>query len=301
MTGQPVNRTCAIVINHHGAERTGKCLRSLLGQAVDTVILADNSASSRETQSLEKLVGEIMADTPRPAIRLVVNNENLGFGRAVNRALRQDMESCGGHEFYMVINNDAEATPNMVARLVSRLEENRNTSLVSPLVVSAHGSMEYLWYNRVFGSVTLERSPFSFPVLSGCCLVFRKGLVENNPLFDEDFFMYGEDVYLSWRLQKNGSGILCCRDITVLHEGTGSSHHGGFFYEYHVARGHVLLAVKTGGSVPDILLFLMGRVLYLSSRALIRTLRYRSPAPILALLTCWLPMRIRPASLPGTP
>jgi len=295
MTGQPVKRTCAIVINYHGAEKTEKCLRSLLGQAVDTVILVDNSVSSCEAQALEKLVGEIRTETPHPAIRLVVNDENLGFGRAVNRAIRQDMESCGGHEFYMVINNDAEATPAMVERLVSKLEEDRGISLISPLVISAHGSMEYLWYNKVFGSVTLDKIPLSFPVLSGCCLLFRKSLVEKAPLFDEDFFMYGEDVDLCWRLQKNGSGILCCRDIPVHHEGTGSSHHGGFFYEYHVARGHVLLAVKTGGGLQGILLFLMGRVLYLSSRALIRTLRYRTLAPLLALLTCWVPMKVVPA------
>jgi GT2 family glycosyltransferase len=140
---------------------------------------------------------------------------------------------------------------------------------------------------------SLKKKPLSFPYLSGCCLLFRRSLVENEPLFDEDFFMYGEDVYLSWRIQKTGKAITCTDDVTIIHEGTGSSNHGDLFYEYHVARGHILLALKTCEHHYDLPLFMLGRILYLSTRALIRSLRYFNLTPFVALVLCWFPLKIR--------
>lgn len=288
-----MNKTCVIIVNFFGSAKTERCVSSLIDQAVDTVYLVDNSASPDESQKLEQFVKRVSTDNDRPIVRLHINDENLGFGRAVNGIIRHDLKISGGHDFYMVINNDAEATPKMVENLVSIIEQNSSLWLLSPLVTSGNGSIENFRYSRLFGATTHTRNPLSFPFLSGCCLVFRKSLVENVPLFDEDFFMYGEDVHLSWRVQKQGGIIHCARDIQVIHEGTGSSHYGGFFYEHHVARGHVLLALKTWNHFIEIPLFLTGRMLYLLLRACIRALRYKTPVPILALFTCWFPFKVR--------
>lgn len=289
-----MKKTCVIIINFFGSAKTKKCLKSLAGQAVDTIRLVDNSVSYDESQNLSKLVKEFSAHNNYPAVQIHINSDNIGFGKAVNMAIRQDMENSGGHDFYMIINNDAEATPGMVEKLVSLLEQDASLSLVSPRVIFENGSINRFWYNKIFGSVSHTRSPFSFPFLSGCCLIFRKSLVEDAPLFDEDFFMYGEDVHLSWRVQKQGGFILCARDIPVLHEGTGSSNHGGFFYEHHVARGHVLLALKTCEHLPEIPLLVLGRIIYLSARACAHALKYGSPLPFLALISCWIPFKVRP-------
>lgn len=284
-----MKKTCTIIVNYFGAERTGRCIASLVDQAVDTILLVDNSASVTESTRLAEIVNRVSS----PDIHLQVNENNLGFGRAVNKAIRLDLEDSGGHAYYVLINNDAEASPGMVERLVSVLEQRNDVSLVAPLAVTGSGQTGYFWYSRICGSVSLRRTMSSFPFLTGCCLVIRKGLVEKTPLFDEDFFMYGEDVILSWKIQRQGDAILCMDDIRVYHEGTGSSSHGGFFYEYHTARGHILIALKTAEGFPELLLFLSGRVLYLTARALIRTWRHRNLSPVLALFSCWIPLKVR--------
>jgi N-acetylglucosaminyl-diphospho-decaprenol L-rhamnosyltransferase len=286
-------KTCAIILNYFGAQKTKVCLKSLVGQAVDTVYIVDNSASQPEADRLSILVEEISSTNGSPLIRLLFNKDNLGFGRAMNKALKYDIEEHEGHDFYILMNNDAQATPDMVERLLATMQHEKDISLIAPRILTGHGETGFFWYNRLFGFITMDKWPLSFPFLTGCCLLFRRSLIENEPLFDEDFFMYGEDAYLSWKLQNNGQKVLCAEDIHIVHEGTGSSSHGGLFYEYHIARGHILLATKTWEHSYELPLFIMGRILYLSTRALVRSLRYFNLAPIYAIFLCWFPLKIR--------
>ena len=290
-----MTRICAIVLNYFGSQKTEMCLKSLVGQAVDTIYIVDNSASQREADMLSRLVEEMSATHKSPLIRLLFNGDNLGFGKAMNSALRNDIENYGGHDFYILLNNDAQATPDMVRRLLATMQQEEDISLIAPKISTGHGETSYFWYNRLFGFITMKKRLLSFPFLSGCCLLFRRSLIANEPLFDEDFFIYGEDAYLAWRLQSKGRKIHCTEDIHIIHEGTGSSSHGGLFYEYHVARGHILLAMKTWDSLYELPLFIIGRLLYLSSRSILRSLRYRTLTPILALFLCWFPLRIKNA------
>ena len=286
-------QTCAIVLNYFGAQKTKMCLKSLVGQAVDTIYIVDNSASQAEADMLSRVVEEISSTHGSPLVRLLFNGDNLGFGKAMNRGLRHDIENHGGHDFYILLNNDAQATPDMVKRLLATMQQEKDISLIAPRISTGHGVTGFFWYNRLFGFITMKKRLLSFPFLTGCCLLFRRNLIENEPLFDEDFFMYGEDAFLAWRLQSKSRKIHCTDDIYVVHEGTGSSSHGGLFYEYHVARGHILLALKTWETFYELPLLIMGRIIYLSSRSILRSLRYRSISPILALFLCWFPLSIK--------
>jgi N-acetylglucosaminyl-diphospho-decaprenol L-rhamnosyltransferase len=287
-------RTCAILINYRGTPKTLRCLTSLVGHPVDTIRVVDNSASAEEALLLSLAVQEFPEGISSPAVSLTINEDNLGFGTAVNRAIRDDRAEAQGHDYYLVINSDAEATPGMVETLVSILERDRDVAIAAPRTDTGHGGMGYLWYGRLFGTVSGRKTVMGFPYLTGCCLLFGKGLADEGPVFDESFFMYGEDTLLSWRVQKSGRKIVCADDARVMHEGTGSSSHGGFFYEYHTARCHALLAFKTWERPHELPLFILGRVLSLSIRALIRSIRYRTLSPALALLVCWLPLKVRP-------
>lgn len=268
--------TCAIVLNYFGAHETGRCLRSLVNQVLDTIYIVDNSASVSEAQNLTKLVEEFSKTFVHTKIRLLFNETNLGFPRAMNGALKYDMKEFGGHDFYILMNNDAEATPDMVQKLLDKMNQNPDISLIAPRILTSHGEIGYFWYNKLFGSITLEKSPFSFPFISGCCLLFRRSLIENRPLFDNDFFMYGDDASLSWRLNGEGLKVFSADDIYIIHEGTAASPQGNLFYEYHVSRGHILMALKTWERWYELPLFIIGRLLYLSSRSIIRSVRYRT-------------------------
>lgn len=263
------------------------------GQAIDTIRVVDNSASCAEMEILSKMVESLSQGSGSPMIKLHASDENYGFGKAINRAIKHDREECGGHEYYLLINNDAEASQEMVSKLLSLMEQEQDISLIAPVIVTEQGSIGRTWYNKIFGSTSPTKRGLDFPYLSGCCLFVRKNLIRRDVLFDESFFMYGEDVHLSWRAQKSGSGILCAEDVQVAHEGSGTARQASFFYEYHVARGHVLLALKTWERAYELPLFLLGRALFLAARAVIRSVRYRTLSPALAFILCWIPLKVR--------
>jgi N-acetylglucosaminyl-diphospho-decaprenol L-rhamnosyltransferase len=278
---------CTIVINYYGAYKTERCLASLFGQAIDTLVLVDNSADEDERHRLEAILSSLKDRRCRFIIKTRFNDTNLGFGKAINQVIRDDQKSTGGHDYYLLINNDAEATPGLVAGLMRAAATHPNAALVSPHIRWGDGDLGYYWYQPFLGHVS--RLPWlgSFSYLSGCCLLVDAELAPNGALFDEDFFMYGEDIDLTARAVRAGRAIVCVDDLLVIHEGSGSSRHGGLFYEYHVARGHVLLAGKLADHRATRILFTAGRALYLTARAMVRSLRYRRGTPIRALLLAW--------------
>lgn len=285
--------TCAIILNYRGAEKTRRCLMSLLGQHLQTVIVVDNSADTGAHAELLQIIDDIRHAGPGYVIKVLTPENNLGFAHGVNAALSNNLTTGMGHDFYLLLNNDAVATPNLVEKLVSAMNQDPESSLAAPAVDSGtNGAQGALWYHRYFGLITKRHIPCSFPFLTGCCLIVRRDLVQNGVLFDETFFMYGEDVDLSWKVQKAGAKLNCLSDTLVIHHSGGSSRQGQLFYEYHVAHGHMILALKTWRLPIEIPLMVITKFTVLLVRAIVRSVRYRRITPIAALLLALLPLRI---------
>jgi N-acetylglucosaminyl-diphospho-decaprenol L-rhamnosyltransferase len=281
-------RICAIILNYLEVEKTSKCVRSLAGQGVETLYIVDNSASATEAEKIVALSRQLTANSLFPNVNVILNSSNLGFGRAVNDALRRDLNN-SGHDYYLLLNNDAVAPENMVGDLLSALQNDIGLYMVSPAITDIDQTkITYFWYNKLFGHITTRPQRNSFPYISGCCLLFKKDVIGQGTLFDEDFFMYGEDVQLCKRLKDEGRTYKCMENVLVLHEGSGTSKRGSLFYEYHVARGHIILSSKVCNGTQRFLCYI-GRFFYLSARGLKRTLRYKSPVPLMASILSWLP------------
>lgn len=283
-------KICAIVLNYRDATRTETCLSSLAGQGLDMVLVIDNSADNHATIELATMMKR-QDGRMDCTLRLLNPGSNLGFARGVNMALND--EAAHHCDAFLLINNDAVALPGMVARLAAALT-NGDTVMVAPTVIDAAGKPHpMLWYQRFFGLLTVRPLPGSFPYLSGCCLLVRRDMVEEGKLFDEDFFMYGEDTLLGWRLACANKKPLRLDDAFVRHEGAGLSRRGQMFYEYHMARAHVLLAMKTWRYPLEIPLLLAGKCVGLSLRALWRSLRFGNIAPLKAFFMAWWALDIR--------
>lgn len=283
-------KICAIVLNYRNAARTEACLCSLTGEGLDAVLVVDNSADKHAAGELA-VVMEWQAVHMGCTLRLLNPGSNLGFARGVNLALNDAVAlHC---DAFLLINNDAVALPGMLSRLAAALADT-GTAMVAPTVVDAAGKPQpMLWYQRFFGLLTARPLPGSFPYLSGCCLLVRRDMLEKGRLFDEDFFMYGEDTLLGWRLACAGTKPLHLDDAFVRHDGVGSSRRGQLFYEYHIARAHVLLALKTWRHPLEMPLLLASKCVGLSLRALWRSLRFRNAIPIKAFFMAWLALDIR--------
>jgi len=282
-------RVCAIILDYRAADKTETCLNSLIGQGLATVYLVDNSASERASTDLLQAV-----DRMRPAIdfNIVPLNagENLGFAKGVNFALRHDLRSPSPHDYYLLLNNDAVAGPSVVQGLVKAIERGPRIALVSPRIVSNEPGREYgIWYHRYLGLLLSNPGRLRFHYFTGCCLLFRNQLVDDKGLFDEAFFMYGEDAELAWRLTRQGKHMVCAEEVFVEHEYGPSVDRSSFFYEYHMARGHLLLSWKTLTHPAEIPFLILSKLIGLGGRALARCCRYRTSSPFAAFCLAWLP------------
>ena len=274
---------CAIILDHFGSSKTIACLTSLLDQGLDSVMVVDNSGDHQANIQLQDALTDFTQSNTPLTIHQITNPKNLGYAAGVNNALRW-LEKNNPHHYYLIINNDAEATPSMLTSLHQFMLEHERTAIAAPLIDTGHDIISFQWYQRLTGLMFMRHVIGTFPYLSGCCLLVDRRILDNG-LFDEDFFMYGEDVELCWRLRLSSWKIACVSDALVSHEGTGSSHHGGFFYEHHVARGHLLLAKKLAKHRWEIPFLYSGKLLTLSARAILRSIRFRSLFPINAWIT----------------
>lgn len=285
-------KICAILLDYRGAERTGACITSLLDQGMHCILVVDNSANADANRQLTEVIQNISSGAGKSIIKVIDAKANLGFSRGVNLALNDPLaHQC---DYFLLINNDASATPGMTASLLSLLTQ-QHASLVAPTIQDEAGAVKkFMWYQRFTGVLTTFPLPFSFPYLSGCCLLFNRSLLVSNKLLDEDFFMYGEDTLLGWRLQCARQTMLQDEHAIIRHVGQGSSQKFSMFYEYHMARAHVLLALKTWHTRWEIPFLLLCKFFSLGMRALLRCMRARSPVPLAAFFLAWLPLKIRP-------
>ena len=284
---------CAIILDYFGADKTKQSVLSLVGQGLETVYILDNSGSDSASANLRRTFAELTEVNTGFKIKFLTAGKNLGFGKGVNFVLAHDRQSESPHDYYLLLNNDAVAGPGLVSGLLSALKIEPQAALAAPRVVSSDPSREYgIWYHRYLGLLLSRPGRFRFHYFTGCCLLLPRHLVGETGLFDEAFFMYGEDTELGWRLNRQGKKMICVTDVFVEHEYGPSVDRSSFFYEYHMARGHLLLSIRTRKHQAEIPFMIMTKYAALACRAILRCFRYRSFVPLTASLLAGFPLSI---------
>lgn len=269
-----------LLLNYRDAARSIRCIASLLDQGVDAVVVVDNSAD--QAISATSLLSHF-SDEPRVVVD--ISPRNLGFAAGVNRGI----ELC--RELYpdcrvLLINNDALLLRDALVKLGAALD-GLPSSVLAFANIDQHGQVcGPAYYQRLTGLLTLRATPGSFMHPSGCCLLIDTSR-HQEPLFDEDFFMYGEDCELGWRLGSSPGSMAYVEETLVYHEGTASSGLGSAFYEERMVAAHWLLAKKLASGGGDRWLLYLFRTVTLTARGMLRATRFRSTVPIKALWAGW--------------
>lgn len=278
MTMPVEHQTVALTLNWRDAKRTQCCVECLLDQDIDHVLIWDNSAD--EGISFSEL-SRTFSQNKR--VSVIQSPTNLGFAAGVNRGIDWIVEKYPSAEFALLINNDATMVAGGVTELRNALRARPEAWLAHPDINHGGRIFGLAYYHRWTGLLTLEKLPGSFSYTSGCCQLFALKRIPL-PVYDEDFFMYGEDIELGWRLlRKSGSSVHVQRTL-VYHEGSASSKMGSPFYEQRMIAAHCLLVGKLVRARREIPPLIAGRVLCLPARALVRAWRYRSTAPLKAIV-----------------
>lgn len=265
-----------LLLNYRDAPRSASSIRSLTDNGVAGVVVWDNSADGG--RSAAELVSETRGDE---RISVHVSPENLGFAAGVNRGL----ELCAKlhpNARVLLINNDARLLPNGLEALASALANRPESKIAFPAINHSGVVRGLSYYHRLTGALSSRPHPGCFAYPSGCCLLVATDRL-HSPLFDGDFFMYGEDAELGWRLRASPGAVLFVDQVLVEHDGSASSGLGSAFYEAHMVAAHLILVRKLADKRMERTMLYLLRALMLVVRGCARSLRFRSMVPLAAL------------------
>jgi len=273
-----MNNISALTLNYRDPDRTTTCVRNLLVEGAHHVLVWDNSDDGGLS---------VLALTQRfineARVSVVDAKANLGFSAGVNRGLEWLHEKYPTH-VVVLLNNDASLEPGALHALQQALCSVPGALVAFPDIDHGGWIRGKVYYHRLTGLISDAALPGSFLYASGCCLAFAPHVCSSK-VFDEDFFMYGEDWALGWRLaQQHPGSLLHVPRLLVRHEGSASSKMGSPFYESRVVAAHLIIARKLSRSTIDGLLVKFLHGTWLAVRAFVRSIRRGSMVPLGALL-----------------
>lgn len=219
----------AVVVNHNAGASLFECIESLHRAKIEDIVIVDNASSDN---SLEKLsqVG--------PNVRIIRTGKNLGYGTAVNVGRKQLV--C---DHLFVCNPDLVVEAAAPRLLSSYLDQHPGVGIVGPKIFETsgevypsarsfpniidalgHGLFGIFWsenpFSRRYKSDALGATvPRRVDWVSGACFLTVARAFDAVSGFDEQYFMYVEDLDLCWRLNKAGWTIAYEPAATVIHHG----------------------------------------------------------------------------------
>jgi GT2 family glycosyltransferase len=239
-----------IIVNYNVKYFLEQCLNSVL-RATETieaeVFVVDNNSTDGSLPYLEPKF---------PTVHFIANEHNEGFAKANNKALQY----CNGN-YILYLNPDTIICENCIQRCVQFFESNADCGGLGIRMIDGSGNFlpeskrafpsprasffkltglaKLFPQSKLFNQYALghldEFKNHEVDVLAGAFLMSRRHIIEACKGFDEIFFMYGEDIDLSYRIQKAGYKNYYLSDVSIIHfKGEslkkGSSNHVKMFY-----------------------------------------------------------------------
>ena len=233
-----------IIVSYNVAPFLLQCLDSLsaaLSGIESEVYVVDNHSRDDSVVLVRK---------HHPEVVVVENHHNLGFSKANNIAIRQSKG-----EYVLLLNPDTIVASDTIAAAIQFLESHPHSGAAGVKMLNANGTVApesrrgipmpmTAFYklsglcglfpnSRRFGRYYMGHLPWDSPqqieIVSGAfCMISRKA-IDKVGMLDEDYFMYGEDIDLSYRLLKGGftNWYLPCR---IIHYKGESTHKSSFRY-----------------------------------------------------------------------
>jgi len=214
-----MTKLSVVIVNYNVEYFLEQCLNSVrkaMKGIEGEVIVVDNNSVDGSLKMLR---------TKFPEVHLIANTENTGFSRANNQAIR-----ISEGEYVLLLNPDTVVEDDTFHQIIAFMDSHPDAGGLGVRMVDGQGKFlpeskrglptpatafyKIFGLSRLFpGSPRFSRYHLGFlnefetnevDVLSGAFMLLRKTVLDEIGLLDEDFFMYGEDIDLSYRIQKSG-------------------------------------------------------------------------------------------------
>lgn len=214
------------------------------------IIVADNCSSDGSVEFLKQQY---------PQIRIIENKRNGGYAGGYNDALK-----LVDNEYYVLLNQDVEVTPNWVEIVIAEFEKDKTVAAAQPKL-RAYTQRNYFEYAGASGGFidkwgylfcrgrifdTLEEDHGQYDDIkeifwaTGACLFVRRDVYWQAGALDEDFFAHQEESDLCWRIKNYGYKIICVPQSVVYHLGGGSLPQGNPRKTYLNFRNNLMMLFK---------------------------------------------------------
>lgn len=221
-----------IIVNYNVKYFLEQCLHSVLnasGKMETEVLVVDNNSVDGSMD---------MVSHKFPTVRCICNKENVGFSKANNQGIRQ-----AKGEYILLLNPDTVVEEDTFEKTVAYMDQHSNAGALGVKMIDGSGrflpeskrglptpSVAFFKISgltalfpksKVFGRYHLryldENEIHEVEVLAGAFMLIRATVLEKIGLLDEDFFMYGEDIDLSYRIVKSGYKNIYYPHTRIIH------------------------------------------------------------------------------------
>jgi GT2 family glycosyltransferase len=225
-------RLTVIIVNYNVEYFLAQCLYSVRKAAqlapIET-IMVDNNSSDGSVEMTRRLF---------PEVKVIANKDNKGFSSANNQAIR-----ISKGDYVLLLNPDTLVEEDTFKKCIDFMDQNPNAGGLGVKMVDGKGQFlaeskrglptPMVAFYKIFGLSTLfpksktfgqyhlghldKNETHKIDILAGAFMMMRNSVLDKVGLLDEDFFMYGEDIDLSWRIRLGGYDNYYFPETRIIH------------------------------------------------------------------------------------
>jgi GT2 family glycosyltransferase len=234
----------SIIIPHYnGVHHLAACFKALRQQTYPhlEIILVDNGSADDSLDFTRRHF---------PEVKIIALGQNLGLTGAMNRGITQ-----AGGQVIVALNNDTEVAPGWAQALVETLAAYPEAGIVAckMLLYQERDKIHSAGDGFTTDGIPINRGVWQKDegqfdgdryIFGGCAgaVAYRRQMLADIGLFDEDLFMYIEDVDLNWRAQLAGYRAVFAPQAVVYHQLSATG--GGAIASYYTGRNTIFVLAK---------------------------------------------------------
>jgi len=256
-----------IIVNFNAGELIFACIESIINNNTlkeYEIIVVDNDSTDHSVQIIKENF---------PEVKVIETGKNLGFSAGNNIGFK-----AATGDYILVLNPDTLVINNAIEKCVTYLKSHPEVGMLGCKVLSETGERQstlmkflrlqdilinifipYKWIcnNQWLGKRHYEdldhNHSYDVEVIVGCFMMLPRTLLNQVGGFDEDFFMYVEEVEWCWRVYQTGKKIRYYPDSQIIHYGGGCSSSLSHRKTLLMAKGTLMFFEKTRGNLISVL------------------------------------------------